>query len=82
MRYSSELPNIARIGALIGNPMRAHFISMLMDGSRAGKQAPVYSRDGGRSDGFSSVRNRFAKVSVGRTGTGERKGRGGIETTR
>ena len=33
MRYSSELPNIARIGALIGNPMRAHFISMLMDGS-------------------------------------------------
>lgn len=30
---SSELPNIARIGALIGNPVRARFIGALMDGS-------------------------------------------------
>lgn len=33
MRHSSELPNIARIGALIGNPVRARFIGALMDGS-------------------------------------------------
>jgi len=33
MQPSSELPNIARIGALIGNPMRAQFIGALMDGS-------------------------------------------------
>ncbi len=32
-RYTSELPNIARIGALIGNPIRARFIGALMDGS-------------------------------------------------
>lgn len=33
MQRASELPNIARIGALIGNPMRAQFIGALMDGS-------------------------------------------------
>lgn len=33
MRDTSELPNIARIGALIGNPVRARFIGTLMDGS-------------------------------------------------
>ncbi len=33
MQHTSELPNIARIGALIGNPARAQFISTLMDGS-------------------------------------------------
>jgi DNA-binding transcriptional ArsR family regulator len=33
MQYTSELPNIARIGALIGNPIRAQFIGTLMDGS-------------------------------------------------
>jgi DNA-binding transcriptional ArsR family regulator len=33
MQQGSELPNIARIGALIGNPMRARFIGTLMDGS-------------------------------------------------
>jgi DNA-binding transcriptional ArsR family regulator len=33
MPHTSELPNIARIGALIGNPMRARFIGALMDGS-------------------------------------------------
>ncbi len=33
MQHTSELPNIARIGALIGNPVRAQFISTLMDGS-------------------------------------------------
>lgn len=33
MPRSSELPNIARIGALIGNPVRAQFIGALMDGS-------------------------------------------------
>jgi DNA-binding transcriptional ArsR family regulator len=32
MRHSSDLPNIARIGALIGNPVRARFIGALMDG--------------------------------------------------
>lgn len=30
--HISELPNIARIGALIGNPVRARFIGALMDG--------------------------------------------------
>jgi DNA-binding transcriptional ArsR family regulator len=33
MRHDIELPNIARIGALIGNPVRARFIGALMDGS-------------------------------------------------
>jgi DNA-binding transcriptional ArsR family regulator len=33
MHHATELPNIARIGALIGNPVRAQFISTLMDGS-------------------------------------------------
>ena len=33
VRHTSELPNIARIGALIGNPVRAQFIGALMDGS-------------------------------------------------
>jgi len=33
MRWTSELPNIARLGALIGNPVRAQFIGALMDGS-------------------------------------------------
>src|SRR5215472_6611406 len=33
MQHTSELPNIARIGALIGNPVRARFIGTLMDGS-------------------------------------------------
>lgn len=33
MEHTSELPNIARIGALIGNPVRAQFIGALMDGS-------------------------------------------------
>jgi DNA-binding transcriptional ArsR family regulator len=33
MQRTSELPNIARIGALIGNPVRARFIGTLMDGS-------------------------------------------------
>jgi DNA-binding transcriptional ArsR family regulator len=33
MPHTSELPNIARIGALIGNPLRARFINSLMDGS-------------------------------------------------
>lgn len=33
MRNTSELPNIARLGALIGNPVRARFIGALMDGS-------------------------------------------------
>lgn len=33
MGRTSELPNIARIGALIGNPVRAQFIAALMDGS-------------------------------------------------
>ena len=33
MQHTSELPNIARIGALIGNPLRAQFIGTLMDGS-------------------------------------------------
>lgn len=33
MQHTSDLPNIARIGALIGNPVRAQFISTLMDGS-------------------------------------------------
>ncbi len=32
MRHTSELPNIARVGALIGNPLRAQFIGALMDG--------------------------------------------------
>jgi DNA-binding transcriptional ArsR family regulator len=32
MRHASELPNIARLGALIGNPVRARFIGALMDG--------------------------------------------------
>jgi hypothetical protein len=32
VRRTSELPNIARIGALIGNPVRAQFIGALMDG--------------------------------------------------
>jgi len=32
MRHTSELPNIARLGALIGNPVRARFIGALMDG--------------------------------------------------
>jgi DNA-binding transcriptional ArsR family regulator len=32
MRDPSELPNIARLGALIGNPVRARFIGALMDG--------------------------------------------------
>jgi DNA-binding transcriptional ArsR family regulator len=33
VQHTSELPNIARIGALIGNPVRAQFIGSLMDGS-------------------------------------------------
>src|SRR5215469_10183181 len=33
MQHTSELPNIARIGALIGNPVRAQVIGTLMDGS-------------------------------------------------
>lgn len=33
MPHNGELPNIARIGALIGNPVRAQFIGILMDGS-------------------------------------------------
>lgn len=33
MQRTNELPNIARIGALIGNPVRAQFIGALMDGS-------------------------------------------------
>lgn len=33
VKHTSELPNIARIGALIGNPIRAQFIGTLMDGS-------------------------------------------------
>ena len=33
MPHTSGLPNIARIGALIGNPVRAQFIGALMDGS-------------------------------------------------
>lgn len=33
MWHGSELPNIARLGALIGNPVRARFIGALMDGS-------------------------------------------------
>ena len=33
MQHTSELPNIARIGALIGNPVRAQFLGTLMDGS-------------------------------------------------
>jgi DNA-binding transcriptional ArsR family regulator len=33
MPHTSELPNIVRIGALIGNPVRAQFIGALMDGS-------------------------------------------------
>ncbi len=33
MQRTGELPNIARIGALIGNPVRARFIGTLMDGS-------------------------------------------------
>ena len=32
MRPRTELPNIGRIGALIGNPVRAQFIASLMDG--------------------------------------------------
>jgi len=32
MRPRSDLPNIARIGALIGNPIRARFLGALMDG--------------------------------------------------
>jgi DNA-binding transcriptional ArsR family regulator len=45
MRQSSELPNIARIGALIGNPVRARFIGLLMDGSErsAGELARLVS---------------------------------------
>jgi len=33
MQLTNELPNITRIGALIGNPVRAQFIGALMDGS-------------------------------------------------
>lgn len=33
MRGGSELPNIARVGSLIGNPVRALIIGALMDGS-------------------------------------------------
>ena len=33
MQHTSELPNFARIGALIGNPVRAQFLGILMDGS-------------------------------------------------
>lgn len=33
MGHGGELPNIARIGALIGNPVRALFIGALIDGS-------------------------------------------------
>jgi len=33
MRAGSELPNIARVGSLIGNPVRALIIGALMDGS-------------------------------------------------
>ena len=33
MPHNSELPNSARIGALIGNPVRAQFIGILIDGS-------------------------------------------------
>lgn len=39
MRYGSELPNIARLGALIGNPVRAQLIGMLMDGSERAASA-------------------------------------------
>ena len=33
MSHRNEMPNIARIGALIGNPVRARMIGLLMDGS-------------------------------------------------
>ncbi len=33
MSYRHEMPNIARIGALLGNPVRARIIGLLMDGS-------------------------------------------------
>lgn len=33
MSRRNEMPNIARIGALIGNPVRARIIGLLMDGS-------------------------------------------------
>lgn len=36
---TGELPNIARLGALIGNPMRAQFIGALMDGSERSASA-------------------------------------------
>ncbi len=33
MLHRNEIPNIARIGALIGNPVRARIVGLLMDGS-------------------------------------------------
>ena len=33
MSYRHEMPNIAQIGALLGNPVRARIIGLLMDGS-------------------------------------------------
>jgi DNA-binding transcriptional ArsR family regulator len=33
MSHRNEIPNIVRIGALIGNPVRARIIGVLMDGS-------------------------------------------------
>ena len=47
MRHTSELPNIARIGALIGNPVRARFIGALMDGS----ERPALLRSSGGAAG-------------------------------
>jgi DNA-binding transcriptional ArsR family regulator len=43
MRQPNEFPNIARIGALVGNPARALIISALMDGSErpAGELAAI-----------------------------------------
>lgn len=39
MSRRNEMPNIARIGALIGNPMRARMIGSLMDGSERSASA-------------------------------------------
>lgn len=39
MRHTSELPNIVRLGALIGNPVRARFIGALMDGGERSASA-------------------------------------------
>jgi DNA-binding transcriptional ArsR family regulator len=43
----SEFPNIARIGALIGNPMRARVLGVLMDGSE--RPASVLAAEVGAS---------------------------------